>query len=96
MTMKLNLVISLSQGYTDAQIILALGTRIGTSMQGLDKLHSNTASQPQKQLDPACYWLRCSMHTGVQPSLQSPMSTAEAAWAHSQQPACLPVLFAQY
>ena len=35
-------VISLSQGYTDAQIILALGTRAGTIMQGLDKLHSNT------------------------------------------------------
>jgi len=45
-------VISLSQGYTDAQIILALDTRAGTSMQGLDKLHSNTAAQPQKQLDP--------------------------------------------
>ena len=39
-------VISLSQGYTDAQIIQALGTRAGTSMQGLDKLHSNTAAQP--------------------------------------------------
>ena len=45
-------VISVSQGYTVAQIILANGTRAGTSMQGLDKLHSNTAAQPQKQLDP--------------------------------------------
>ena len=45
-------VISLSQGYTDAQIIQALGTRAGTSMQGLHKLHSNTAGQPQTQVDP--------------------------------------------
>jgi len=30
----------------DAQIILALGTQAGTNMQGLDKLHSNTAAQP--------------------------------------------------
>ena len=45
-------VISLSQGFPDAQIIQALGTRAGTSMQGLDKLHSNTAAQPQTEVDP--------------------------------------------
>ena len=44
--------ISLSQGYTGAQIIQALGTRAGTSMQGLHKLHSNTAAQPQTKVDP--------------------------------------------
>ena len=45
-------VISLSQG-ADAQIIQALGTQAGTSMQGLDKLHSNTAAQPQTEIDPS-------------------------------------------
>ena len=44
-------VISLGQR-ADAQIIQALGTRAGTSMQGLDKLHSNTAAQPQTEIDP--------------------------------------------
>ena len=37
-------VVRLSQGYTAAQISIALGTRAGTSMQGLDKLHSNIAT----------------------------------------------------
>lgn len=45
-------VISLGQIHTDAQIVLALGTRAGTSMRGLDKLHSNYAAQAQRQLDP--------------------------------------------
>ena len=43
---------SLSQGYTDAQIIQALGTRADTSMQGLHKLRSNTAAQPQTKVNP--------------------------------------------
>ncbi|KAL0019727.1 hypothetical protein WJX77_006121 [Trebouxia sp. C0004] len=45
-------VITLNQGHTGAQIIQALGTRAGTSMQGLDKLHSNTTAQAETQLDP--------------------------------------------
>ena len=41
-------VISVSEGYSGAQIIQALGTRAGTSQAGLSKLHCN-ASRTQAE-----------------------------------------------
>ena len=38
-------VVSLSSGYSGAQIIQALGTRAGSSLQGFDKLQCNTVTQ---------------------------------------------------
>lgn len=44
-------VISISQGFSGAQIIQALGTRAGSSQQGLAHLYSNAASEPLPQTD---------------------------------------------
>ena len=41
--------ISISQGLSGGQIILALGTRAGSSQAGLANLHSSTVSQPQSK-----------------------------------------------
>ena len=47
-----NVVKVITLSYTNAQVVLALGTHACTSMQGLNKLHITIAAQPQKQLDP--------------------------------------------
>ena len=51
--------LSLSQGYTDAQIIQALGTRAGTSMQGLHKLHTTLLASRRHRSTPWQIWRTC-------------------------------------
>ena len=77
-------VIMVSQGYTGAQIIQALGTRAGTSLQGLGKLHSNTASQAETQLDPLAQLEDTLALTAEEPE-------QEAATASQLVPASAPV-----
>jgi hypothetical protein len=80
-------VISLNLSYTDVQVILALGTRAGTSMQGLNKLHSNTAAQPQKQLDPLAELGDVLALTSME---QDPEQEAAAAPATASAPTSAP------
>lgn len=79
-------VITVSQGYTEAQIIQALGTRAGTSLQGLDKLHSIAASQSpaETQLDPLAQLEDTLALTAEEPE-------QEAAAASQLVPASAPV-----
>lgn len=44
-------VVSLSSGHSGAQIIQALGTRAGSSLQGFDKLQCNTVTQTDSSCD---------------------------------------------
>ena len=44
-------VISVSQGFSGAQIIQALGTRAGSTQEGLDNLYSEAASEPLLETD---------------------------------------------
>ena len=44
-------VVSLTSGCFGAQIIQALGTRAGSSLQGFDKLQCNTVTQPDGSCD---------------------------------------------
>ena len=44
-------VISISQGLSGAQIIQALGTRAGSTQEGLANLYSKTAPEPLPQTD---------------------------------------------
>ena len=44
-------VLALREGVSGAEIILAFGTRAGTSQEGLSKLHNSTAAQQQPGTD---------------------------------------------
>ena len=49
-------VVSLSSGYSGAQIIQALGMRAGSSLQGFDKLQCNTVTQTDGSGDQRGLW----------------------------------------